>query len=102
MIPPDPEAHALCTDVIPSDPEASKLCNQLRWLGTVVTSHTASIRQAYTPVMSMLQKAVQRSHCNSCNQPAHTNAIMLYAVKCSLYEVDPFYAGYCIKVGLQG
>ena len=28
----------------------------LRWLGTVVTSHTASNRQAYTPVMSMLQK----------------------------------------------
>ena len=66
----------------------------LRWLGTVVTSHTASNRQAYTPVMSMLQKAVQsthcKSHCNSCNQPAHTNVIMLYAVKCSLYVVGPF------------
>ena len=62
----------------------------LRWLGTVVTSHTASNRQAYTPVMSMLQKAVQSTHCTSCNQPAHTNAIMLYAVKCSLYVVGPF------------
>ena len=62
----------------------------LRWLGTVVTSHTASNRQAYTPVMSMLQKAVQSTHCTSCNQPAHTNVIMLYAVKCSLYVVGPF------------
>ena len=66
----------------------------LRWLGTVVTSHTASNRQAYTPVMSMLQKAVQsihcKSHCTSCYQPAHTNVIMLYAVKCSLYVVGPF------------
>ena len=74
----------------------------LRWLGTVVTSHTASNRQVYTPVMSMLQKAVQSTHCTSCNQPAHTNAIMLYAVKCSLYLPVGFYAGYCIKVGLQG
>ena len=41
----------------------------LRWLGTVVTSHTASDRQAYTPVMSMLQKAVQSTHCTSCNRP---------------------------------
>ena len=55
-----------------------------------MTSHTASNRQAYTPVMSMLQKAVQSTHCTSCNQPAHTNAIMLYAVKCSLYVVGPF------------
>ena len=62
----------------------------LRWLGTVVTSHTGSNRQAYTPVMSMLQKAVQRTHCTSCNQPAHTNAIMLYAVKLSSYVVGPF------------
>ena len=62
----------------------------LRWLGTVVTSHTASNRQAYTPVMSMLQKDVQSTHCTSCNRPAHTNAIMLYAVKCSLYVVGPF------------
>ena len=44
----------------------------LRWLGTVVTSHTASNRQAYTPVMSMLQKAVQSTHCTSCSQPSHT------------------------------
>ena len=65
-------------------------CDILRWLGTVVTSHTASNRQAYSPVMSMLQKAVQSTHCTSCNQPAHTNAIMLYAVKCSLYVVGPF------------
>ena len=62
----------------------------LRWLGTVVTSHTASNRQAYTPGMSMLQKAVQNTHRTSCNQPAHTNVIMLYAVKCSLYVVGPF------------
>ena len=67
----------------------------LRWLGTVVTSHTASNwPYTYTPVMSMLQKAVQsthcKSHCTSCNQPAHTNVIMLYAVKCSLYVVGPF------------
>ena len=66
----------------------------LRWLGTVVTSHTASNWQAYTPVMSMLQKAVQsthcKSHCTSCNQPAHTIVIMLYAVKCSLYVVLPW------------
>ena len=62
----------------------------LRWLGTVVTSHTVSNRLAYTPVMSMLQKAVQSTHCTSCNQPAHTNIIMLYAVKCSLYVVGPF------------
>ena len=62
----------------------------LRWLGTVVTSHTASNRQAYTPVMSMLQKAVQSTHCTSCNQPAHTNAIILCAVKSSLYVVGPF------------
>ena len=47
--------------------------NGLRWLGTVVTSHTASLRQAYTPVMSMLQKAVQSTHCTSCNQPADTH-----------------------------
>ena len=82
------------------------LIYDFRWLGTVVTSHTASNRQAYTPVMSMLQKAVQsthcRSHCTSCNQPAHTNVIMLYAFKCSLYVVGPFYAGHCIKIGLQG
>ena len=39
----------------------------LRWFGTVVTSHTASNRQACTPVMSMLQKAVQNTHCTSCN-----------------------------------
>ena len=65
--------------------------NSLRWLGTVVTSHTASHRQAYTPVMSMVEKAVRRTHCTSCNQPAdHTNAIMLYAVKCSVYEVGHF------------
>ena len=56
---------------------------------------THSLKQAaYTPVMSMLQKAVQsthyKSHCTSCNQPAHTNVIMLYAVKCSLYVVGPF------------
>ena len=63
----------------------------LRWLGTVVTSHTASNRQAYTPVMSMLQKAVQSTHCTSCNQPAHTNAIMLYAAKCSLYVAGFFF-----------
>ena len=63
---------------------------RFRWLGTVVTSHTASNRQAYTPVMSMLQKPVQSTHCTSCNQPAHTNAIMLFAVKCSLYVVGPF------------
>ena len=52
----------------------------LRWLGTVVTSHIASNRQAYTPVMSMLQKDVQSTHCTSCacNQPAHTNTIMLW------------------------
>ena len=62
----------------------------LRWLGTVVTSHTASNRQAYTPVMSMLQIAVQSTHCTSCNRPAHTNVIMLYAVKCPLYVVGPF------------
>ena len=31
---------------------------QLRWLGTAVTSHTASPRHAYTPVMSMVQKDV--------------------------------------------
>ena len=31
----------------------------LRWLGTVVTSHTVSHSQAYTPLMSMLQRAVQ-------------------------------------------
>ncbi len=55
-----------------------------------MTSHTASNMQAYTPVMSMLQKAVQRTHCTSCNQPAHTNVIMVYAVKCSLYVVGPF------------
>ena len=47
----------------------------LRWLGTVVTSHTGSNRQAYTPVMSMLQKAVQSTHCTSCNQPAHTTVL---------------------------
>ena len=35
-------------------------------------------------------KAVQSTHCTSCNQPAHTNAIMLYAVKCSLYVVGLF------------
>ena len=74
----------------------------LRWLGTVVTSHTAWNRQAYTPVMSMLQKAVQSTHYTSCNQPAHTNVIMLYAVKCSLYVVGRFYAGHCIKVGENG
>ena len=68
---------------------AKKFTN-LRWLRTVVTSHTASKRQAYTPVMSMLQKAVQSTHCTSCNQPAYTNAIMLYAVKLSLYVVGPF------------
>ena len=66
----------------------------LRWLGTVVTSHTASNWQAYTLVKSMLQKAVQSTHCKfhctSCNRPAHTNVIMLYAVKCSLYVVCPF------------
>ena len=73
-----------------------------RWLGTVVMSHTASNRQAYTAVMSMLLKAVQSTHCTSCNQPADTNIVMLYTVKCSLYGVGPFYAGYCIKVGLQG
>ena len=45
-----------------------------------------------------------KSHCTvtSCNQPAHTNVIMLYAVKCSLYVVCPFYAGHCIKVSRQG
>ena len=43
---------------------------RLRWLGTVVTSHTASHGQSYTPVISMVQKAVQSTHCNSCNQPA--------------------------------
>ena len=57
---------------------------------TVVTSHTASNSQAYTSVMSMLQKAAQSTHCTSCNQPAHTNVIMSYAVKCSLYVVGPF------------
>ena len=62
----------------------------LRWLGTVVTSHTVSNRQAYTPLMSMLQRAVQSTHCTSCNQPARTNAIMLHAVKFSLYVVGPF------------
>ena len=79
----------------------------IRWLGTVVTSHTASNRQAYTPVMSMLQKAVQSTHCKSyctsCNQPAHTNVIMLYTVKCSLYAVGPFLCARTLhKVGLQG
>ena len=44
----------------------------LRWLGTVVTSHKALHRQAYTPVMSMVQKAVQSTHCTLCNQPADT------------------------------
>ena len=65
---------------------------------------THSLKQAYTPVISMLQKAVQSTHCTSCNQEsirtvlmyswsnqsAHTNAIMLNAVKCSLYVVGPF------------
>ena len=55
---------------------------QLRWLGTVVTTHTASHRQAYTPVMSMLQKAVQNTHRLHLVQSTsrHTNAIMLYAL----------------------
>ena len=61
-----------------------------RWLRTVVTSQTASNRQAYTPVMSMPQKAVQSTPFTSWNQPAHTNGIMLYAVKCSFYVVGPF------------
>ena len=57
-----------------------------------MTSHTASNRQAYTPVMPMLQKAVQSTHFTSCNQPTHTDAIMLYGVvKCSLHVVvGPF------------
>ena len=38
-----------------------------------MTSRTASNRQAYTPVMSMRVKALQSTHCTSCNQPAHTN-----------------------------
>ena len=60
----------------------------LRWLGTVVTSHAASHRQAYTPVMSMVQKAVQSTHCTFAQSTSrHTNVIMLYAVKCSLYVV---------------
>ena len=62
----------------------------LRLLGTVVTSHTAPHRQACTPVMSMVQKAVQSTHCTSCNQPAETHVIMLCAVKCSLYVVGQF------------
>ena len=44
----------------------------LRWLGTAVTSHTASHRQAYTSVISIVQKAVQSTHCTLCNQPADT------------------------------
>ena len=44
-------------------------------------THSA-YRQAYTPVMSMHQKAVRSTDCTSCNQPAGRNNLMLYAVKC--------------------
>ena len=36
----------------------------------------------------MSKKAVQSTHCTSCNQPAYTNVIMVYAVKCSKVLTD--------------
>ena len=71
-----------------------------RWLGTVVTLHKTSFRQAYTLVMSMLQNAVQKYSLHLVQSTSrHTKVIMVYAVKCSLYEVK---AGYCRKLVYRG
>ena len=52
----------------------------------------SSNRQAYTPVMSMLQKAVLsthcQSHCTSCNRPAHTNVIVLIVRSMPVFMQD--------------
>ena len=63
----------------------------LRWLGTVVTSHTAWNRQAYTPVMSHASKSCTKYSLHLVQSTSrHTHVIMLYAVKCSLYAVGQF------------
>ena len=67
--------------------ESAALTTCTTWLGTVVTSHTASDRQAYTPVMSMLQKLYKvLTAPRAFNQQTH-KCQMLDAVKCSLYVV---------------
>ena len=53
---------------------------------------THSLKQAsiHTSHVHASKKLYKSTHCTLCNQPAHTNAIMLYTVKCSLYVVRPF------------
>ena len=58
--------------------------NALRWLRTVVTSHTASHRQATSHAHASKSCTNYSLHLVQ-STSRHTNVIMLYAVKCPLY-----------------